>query len=421
MDRNVAVLGLGYVGLPLALALASSGREVVGFDVNPALIASLRQGLDPNGEVGAVSISDSSVRFTFDPSDLAGAEVFIIAVPTPLKNRSHPDLEPVCSACDAIAPHLRRGALVVLESTVYPGVTEEICAPRLAGLSGLRAFADFALGYSPERVNPGNAEHSISSVVKIVAGQDPETLERVAAIYQPIAKAGLHRAPTIKTAEAAKVIENTQRDINIALVNEFALIFARLGIDTTEVLEAAGTKWNFLPFRPGLVGGHCIGVDPFYLTFKAESVGYHPEVILAGRRINDRMGQHVALEVIKRMLEKGIELRKARVLVLGFTFKENCADIRNTKVFDIVCELKSFFVGVDVYDPQTSSEKVQAEYGIALLSAPAKGAYDAVILTVAHRDFLEIGVKEIKAYGNADSVFYDVKSVFPKQASDGRL
>ena len=423
MDRSIAVLGLGYVGLPLALAMARSGRRVVGFDVDQKLVDGLAEGRDPNGEVAATSLAESGARFTHDPEDLAGTDVFIIAVPTPLDESRRPDLRPILSACAVIAPHLRKGALVIVESTVYPGLTEEICAPALAEGSGLAPYADFALGYSPERVNPGDAEHSLETVVKIVAGQDEETLERVAALYAPVAKGGLYRAANIRTAEAAKVIENTQRDLNIALVNEFALIFGRLGLDTTEVLEAAGTKWNFLPFKPGLVGGHCIGVDPYYLTHKAETVGHHPEVILAGRRINDGMGRHVAREVVKRMLASGACLPESRVLILGLTFKENCADIRNSKVADIADELRGFSLAVDVHDPHADPARARAEYGLALNNAPLEtlNGYDAVILAVAHNEYRALGPEAIRAMGRPASIFYDLKAVFPRALSDGRL
>ncbi len=423
MDRTVAVLGLGYVGLPLALAMARSGRRVVGYDVDAALVEGLRSGRDPNGEVAAASLAESGARFSADPADLAGADVYIIAVPTPLAAGNRPDLKPIRAASAAIAPHLRKGALVIVESTVYPGLTEEVCAPVLAAGSGLEPYRDVKLGYSPERITPGDAEHSLETVIKIVAGQDEETLERVAALYEPIAKGGLYRASNIRTAEAAKVIENTQRDLNIALVNEFALIFGKLGLDTTEVLEAAGTKWNFLPFKPGLVGGHCIGVDPYYLTHKAETVGHHPEVILAGRRINDSMGRHVAQEVVKKMLASGFSLPEARVLVLGLAFKENCADIRNTKVIDIARELESFSVAVDVHDRHADPDQARRAYGVELRQdAPETLAgFDAVILAVAHDEYRALGPEAIRAMGRDGAIFYDLKAVFPREASDGRL
>ncbi len=421
MAERVAVLGLGYVGLPLAVALARAGHVVTGYDTNAALIASLRAGRDPNGEVSDTSLTAVSVQFADDPAALAGADVFVIAVPTPITDAKAPDLGPVRSACAAIGPHLRPGALVILESTVYPGVTEDICGPVLAAASGLGAGRDFKLAYSPERVNPGDAEHSLESVVKIVSAQDEPTLDRVAALYGGVVKAGLHRAASIMTAEAAKVIENTQRDLNIALVNEFALIFARLGLDTLDVLEAAGTKWNFLPFRPGLVGGHCIGVDPYYLTFRAEQLGYHPEVILAGRRINDGMGRHVSRELVKELLKRRVDPSGARVLVMGFTFKENCADTRNTRVADILSELAAYSVAADLWDPWIDRDAVQAEYGLRAVDRPEAGAYDAVIVAVAHREFVEMGADAIRGLGKPGALLYDIKGILGRSGADMRL
>ncbi|MCE8009759.1 nucleotide sugar dehydrogenase [Aestuariivita sp.] len=417
----IAVLGLGYVGLPLALALARAGSDVTGFDLDSGHIADLNAGQDRNGEVTDASLAATTARFTDDPEDLAGSSVFIIAVPTPITDAKKPDLDPVRGACQTIGAHLRPGALVILESTVYPGVTEEVCGPVLAKASGLVAGQDFQLAYSPERVNPGDAEHSLETVVKIIAAQDTPTLDRVEAIYAPVVKAGLHRASSIKTAEAAKVIENTQRDLNIALVNEFSLIFSRLGLDTLEVLEAAGTKWNFLPFKPGLVGGHCIGVDPYYLTYRAEQLGYHPEVILAGRRINDGMGKHVTQELIKALLARKTDLSRARVLVMGFTFKENCADWRNTRVADILTELAAFSVDADLYDPWVDAAAVADEFGVAPVSSPKIGAYDAIIVAVAHREFLEMGSDAIRGLGKPGAILYDIKGLFGKTGSDMRL
>ena len=419
-DR-IAVLGLGYVGLPLTVALARAGCDTLGFDTDAAHVAALRDGQDPNGEVAAPSLAAAGARFSDDPADLDGRTVFIIAVPTPITDAKTPDLEPLRAACRTIAPHLVPGALVVVESTVYPGVTEEVCGPVLAAGSGLAVHDDIKLAYSPERVNPGDAEHSLENVVKIISAQDDETLDRVEALYAPVVKAGLHRASSIMTAEAAKVIENTQRDLNIALVNEFSLIFSRLGLDTLEVLDAAGTKWNFLPFRPGLVGGHCIGVDPYYLTYRAEQLGYHPEVILAGRRINDQMGKHVAHELIKALLARGANLARARVLVMGFTFKENCADTRNTRVADIVAELAAYSMQPDVYDPWVDAATMQAEYGIAPVTDPEAGAYDAVIVAVAHKEFVEMGPAAIRALGKPGAVLYDIKGIFGKSGADLRL
>lgn len=420
-SERIAVLGLGYVGLPLALALARAGYETVGFDTNATLVDALLKGTDPNGEVSATSLETSNARFSSDPAALSGSTVFIIAVPTPITDAKKPDLAPLLGACDTIAPHLTPGALVIVESTVYPGVTEEICGPVLEQASGLALFKDIKLAYSPERVNPGDAEHSLETVIKIISAQDDETLERTHAIYAPVVKAGLHRASSIKTAEAAKVIENTQRDLNIALVNEFSLIFSRMKLDTLEVLEAAGTKWNFLPFKPGLVGGHCIGVDPYYLTYRAEQLGYHPEVILAGRRINDHMGKHVSSELIKAMLARKVDLARARVLVMGFTFKENCTDTRNSKVADIVAELTAFSVQADVYEPWVEPAVMIREHDIDPIKSPVAGSYDAIILAVAHTKFVEMGAASIRALGKPGAIVYDIKGVLGKSGSDLRL
>ncbi|SEO20642.1 UDP-N-acetyl-D-galactosamine dehydrogenase [Salinihabitans flavidus] len=419
--ERIALIGLGYVGLPLALALARAGHDVIGFDTSGPHVAALREGRDRNAEVAADSLRASPARFTADPADLSGAEVFIIAVPTPIDAARKPDLTPIRAACATIAPHLRAGALVILESTVYPGVTEEICGPALARQSGLRAGADFALAYSPERVNPGDAEHSLENVVKIISAQDAPTLDRVEALYAPAIRAGLHRASSIMTAEAAKVIENTQRDLNIALVNEFSLIFSRLGLDTLEVLEAAGTKWNFLPFKPGLVGGHCIGVDPYYLTYRAEELGYHPEVILAGRRINDHMGRHVAQDLVKALLARKADPSDLKVLIMGFAFKENCADTRNTRVADIVDELRSYSVQVDVWDPWVDATGVEAEYGLTPIEEPGQGKYDGIVIAVAHEEFVSMSAAEIRALGKPGALLYDIKGVLAKSESDLRL
>ncbi len=420
-DDRIAVLGLGYVGLPLTLALARAGRDVLGFDIHPPVIAALRAGSDPNGEIADEKVAATTARFSHEAADLAGVTAFIIAVPTPITDAKAPDLGPVLGACASIAPHLTDGALVVLESTVYPGVTQDVCGPALAAGSGLQAGQQIKLAYSPERVNPGDAEHSMENVIKIIAAQDDETLDRVEAIYAPVVKAGLHRASSIATAEAAKVIENTQRDLNIALVNEFALIFERLGLDTLEVLEAAGTKWNFLPFRPGLVGGHCIGVDPYYLTYRAEQLGYHPQVILAGRRINDQMGAHVAQTLIKAMIKRDVGVRGARVLILGYTFKENCTDTRNTRVADIVAELRDYAVDAEVHDPWVGSERLRAEHGVSAVDTPQAGTYDAVIIAVGHKEFVAQGSDAIRAYGKPGAVLYDIKGIFGKSGSDLRL
>ncbi|MEX0351243.1 MAG: nucleotide sugar dehydrogenase [Paracoccaceae bacterium] len=419
--EKIAVLGLGYVGLPLALGLSRAGFDTLGFDTDPAHVAALLEGHDKTGEVSEQSLQATQARFSGDPADLADRTTYILGIPTPITPAKAPDLGPLRAACRMIAPYLTPGDLVILESTVYPGVTEEVCGPLLAEVSGLRLYDDIRLGYSPERVNPGDAEHSLENLVKVVSAQDEATLDRVEAIYAPVIKAGTHRASSIKTAEAAKVIENTQRDINIALVNEFSLIFSRLGLDTLEVLEVAGTKWNFLPFKPGLVGGHCIGVDPYYLTYRAEQAGYHPEVILAGRRINDNMSRHVVAELIKLMLERKINPSTARVLVMGFTFKENCTDIRNTRVADILTELQDYSVTVDLHDPWADADAVRQEYGFDVIADPEPGSYDAIVVAVGHREFVEMGAREIRALGRPEAVLFDIKGVFDKTEADLRL
>ncbi|MBD0866405.1 MAG: nucleotide sugar dehydrogenase [Rhodobacteraceae bacterium] len=420
-QEHLAVLGLGYVGLPLVLALARNGFIITGFDTDEGVISALANGYDRNGEISDGSIQDTTATFTGSAADLAGCTVFIIAVPTPITGAKSPNLAPLQNACKIIAPHLTPGALVIVESTVYPGVTQDVCGPILAADSGLTLYNDIKLAYSPERVNPGDAEHSMENVIKIISAQDDETMDRVEALYTPVVKAGLHKASSIMTAEAAKVIENTQRDLNIALVNEFSLIFSCLGLDTLEVLEAAGTKWNFLPFRPGLVGGHCIGVDSYYLTYRAEQLGYHPEVILSGRRINDMMGKHISRELIKKMLAQKIDLGNAQVLILGFTFKENCADIRNTRVVDIVTELVEYSIDVDVHDPWADPEMMRRHTGITPINILENGIYDAVVVAVAHREFKEMGADAIRSLGKPGAVLYDIKGIFKKSASDLRL
>ncbi|WP_241488933.1 nucleotide sugar dehydrogenase [Shimia sp. SK013] len=419
--EKIAVLGQGYVGLPLTLGLARAGFEVVGFDTNARLISRLHDGTDPNGEASGAAVTATKAQFSANDADLAGCTVFILTVPTPITRAKKPNLDPIFGAAKTVAPHLTKGALVILESTVYPGVTEDVLGEALETATGLTRKVDFKLGYSPERVNPGDTKNKLETIVKVISAQDAETLDRVEEIYAPVITAGLYKAQSIKTAEAAKVIENTQRDLNIALVNEFALIFDRMGLDTLEVLEAAGTKWNFLPFKPGLVGGHCIGVDPYYLTYRAEQLGYHPEVILAGRRINDQMGSYVAQQTIKAMLGKDINPAGARVLVMGFAFKENCADTRNTRVIDIVTELQSFSAEVDVWDPRVDSEAVAEEYGITLVSAPDVGVYDSIILAVGHAQFVEMGGAAIRVLGKPEALLYDIKGVLAKSESDLRL
>lgn len=420
VDR-LAVLGLGYVGLPLAVAFGQH-LPTLGFDIDEQRVEQLRGGYDFTREVSRERLGASKdLAFSADPADLSSANIYIVTVPTPVTEAKVPDFGPLESASRSLAPYLSPGDIVVYESTVYPGATEERCVPILAAGSGLTFNEDFFVGYSPERANPGDAEHGLANIVKVVSGSTPETADRLVALYQKVVPAGVHRASSITVAEAAKVIENVQRDINVALVNELCQIFTRLGIDTQEVLEAAGTKWNFLPFKPGLVGGHCIGVDPYYLTYKAQAVGYHPEIILAGRRINDGMGRYISQEVVRLMLRRSIQVNGSRVLVMGLTFKENCPDIRNTRVVDIVHELKAMNVDVDVYDPWADAAKVEHEYGLAPVESPEAGAYDAVIVAVAHRLFREAGIDSVRAYGKSTHIVYDVKYAFAAEETDGRL
>src|ERR671923_2609888 len=387
MSERIAIIGLGYVGLPVAVALARVFPGTIGFDISERRVAALRAGIDHTGEITAAELGEAALTLTTNPADLAGVGFFIVTVPTPIDEQRRPDLEPLRQACRTIARVLRPGCAVVFESTVYPGVTEEVCGPLLGQLSGLQPGVDFGLGYSPERINPGDTTHRLGNVIKVVSASDKKTLARLIKVYGAIVPAGLHCAPSIKVAEAAKVIENTQRDLNIALMNELAIIFDRMGIDTNDVLEAAGTKWNFLKFKPGLVGGHCIGVDPYYLTHRAEKAGYHPEVILAGRRINDSVGKRVALECVRSLLKSGTEA--PRVTVLGLTFKENIVDIRNSQVFDIVRELESFGVSVQVNDPLADSAAALKEYGLTLESEPQPA--DAVVLAVPHDTYRNSG------------------------------
>jgi UDP-N-acetyl-D-galactosamine dehydrogenase len=398
------------VGLPLAAAFGRR-RDTIGFDHDAGRVASLQAGTDPNGEVSGEQLTAAShLRFSSDPEALAGAAFYIIAVPSPIDGAKRPDLGPIEAATWLVAGAMAAGATVVYESTVYPGCTNEVCIPLLESISGLRWGEGFSVAYSPERINPGDAEHSLARVVKVVGADSPETLERVAALYEPVAPAGLHRVSSIRVAEAAKVIENTQRDLNIALMNELAVIFHRLGIDTNEVLEAAGTKWNFLPFRPGLVGGHCIGVDPYYLTYRAETAGYHPEVVLAGRRINDSMGRYVAQETVKAMISRGVQVRGARVGVLGFAFKENTPDLRNTRVADLAAELESFGVEVLVHDPLVAGEAMRAEYDREGADLEAFRDLDGLVLAVAHRAFQELPSSELIGYLAPHGTFVDVKA-----------
>ena len=415
-NRKLALIGLGYVGLPVATEFAKQGR-VIAFDINSLRIAELKKGIDQTGEVSLNELSSGHFLFTSDAEDLKQADFFIIAVPTPIDKANQPDLHPLLSASKTIAPHLKKGDIVVYESTVYPGTTEEDCVPVLEQYSGLKCGIDFFVGYSPERINPGDKEHTFTKIQKIVSGQTPEVLDIVASVYGSVVEAGVYKASSIKVAEAAKVIENTQRDLNIAFVNELAMIFHKLGIDTNEVLAAAGTKWNFLPFKPGLVGGHCIGVDPYYLTHKAESVGYHPQVILAGRRINDGMGAYIAREAIKLLAKKGICLNQAKVGVLGLTFKENCSDLRNTKVIDIIRELQEYGVHILVHDPLASREEAQHEYGLTLSAFEVMQGLDIVILAVVHQDYLRLSQEDLTHLLKPGAgVIVDVKSVLNQEA-----
>jgi UDP-N-acetyl-D-galactosamine dehydrogenase len=418
---RIGVVGLGYVGLPLAVEFGKH-FETLGFDVNPKRIAQLRAGRDLTLEVtGAELKSARELRFTTELEDLKRCRVFIVTVPTPIDGYKRPDLVPLERASESIGKVLRKGGVVIYESTVYPGCTEEVCVPILERVSGLKFNRDFYAGYSPERINPGDKEHRLTTIRKVTSGSTPEVADFVDKLYGSIVKAGTHRASSIKIAEAAKVIENTQRDINIALINELALIFNRLGIDTEEVLNAAGSKWNFLPFRPGLVGGHCIGVDPYYLTHKAQEIGYHPEMILAGRRLNDNMALYVASQVVEHMAAKRIHIKGARVLILGITFKENCPDVRNSKVVDVVRELERQGARVDIYDPWADARECRHEYGLKLLQTLKSKHYDAAVLAVPHREFRELKVRGVRRLLKKTHVIYDVKHLFPASQVDGRL
>ncbi len=420
-SARVGIIGLGYVGLPLAVEFGKQ-FDTVGFDINPARIDELRAGRDSTLEVDPEELKQADrLRYTTDLDDLRDRNVYIVTVPTPIDEARQPDLRPLESASRTVGRVLGRGDVVIYESTVFPGATEEVCVPILEEVSGLKFNRDFHAGYSPERINPGDKEHRVTNILKVTSGSTPEIADFVDALYGRVITAGTHKASSIKVAEAAKVIENTQRDLNIALVNELALIFNRLGIDTLEVLEAAGTKWNFLPFRPGLVGGHCIGVDPYYLTHKAQAIGYNPEVILAGRRINDGMGAYVAQQVIKLMTQQGVSVVGANILVLGLTFKENCPDLRNTRVIDIVHEFRDYHINVDVHDPWVDPEEARHEYGIELVQEPEAGRYDAVILAVAHAQFRDMGIDAIRRLCRPKHVIYDVKYVLPKDQVHARL
>lgn len=420
-NTKLAIIGLGYVGLPLAVEFGKR-YDTVGFDINQGRIEELRAGRDSTLEVNAEElVASAHLRFSAELADLADRNVYIVTVPTPIDSAKRPDLTPLIRASETLSKVLRHGDVVVYESTVYPGCTEEVCVPILAKGSGLAFNRDFFVGYSPERINPGDKQHRVTSILKVTSGSTPETADFVDRLYGSIITAGTHKASSLKVAEAAKVIENTQRDLNIALVNDLSILFNKLGIDTLEVLQAAGTKWNFLPFRPGLVGGHCISVDPYYLTHKAQEVGHHPDVILAGRRTNDGMGPYVASEVIRLMVRKGINPVRARVLVLGLAFKENCPDLRNTRVVDIVQALRGYNAEVDVHDPWINPTEAEHEYALTPLAEPQAGSYDAVIIAVGHRQFVALGATGIRAFCKPESVVYDVKYVLPRADVDGRL
>lgn len=420
-DVTIAVVGLGYVGLPLAVEFGKK-FDTIGFDINTHRIEELNSGVDHTLEVSSEELKSSALlRFSADIETLRKATVFIVTVPTPIDEHRQPDLTPLIKASETIGKVIKKGDVVVYESTVYPGATEEDCIPVVERVSGLIFNTDFFAGYSPERINPGDKEHRVTTIKKVTSGSTPEIAEFVDQLYRSIIVAGTHKASSIKVAEAAKVIENTQRDLNIALINELAVIFNKLNIDTEEVLQAAGTKWNFLPFRPGLVGGHCIGVDPYYLTHKAQSIGYHPEVILAGRRINDSMGRYVVSQLVKAMIARRVHVNGAKVLVLGLTFKENCPDVRNTKVVDIVSELKEYGMDADIYDPWVDPKEAQDEYGITPVQTPKAGEYDAVIIAVAHNEFRALGAEGIRAYAKPVSVLYDLKYVLSSEEADIRL
>ncbi|MCZ4257304.1 Vi polysaccharide biosynthesis UDP-N-acetylglucosamine C-6 dehydrogenase TviB [Sulfitobacter sp. G21635-S1] len=419
--EKIAIIGLGYVGLPLAVAFGRQ-RPVVGFDISAERIADLRAGRDRTRETSAEELAEARhLGFATDPAEIADCTIYIVTVPTPIDAHKRPDLGPLRGAAETVSRVLKPGDLVIFESTVYPGATEEDCVPILERGSGLRFNVDFFCGYSPERINPGDKLHRLPDIRKVTAGSTPEAADRVDALYAQIITAGTYKAESIRVAEAAKVIENTQRDLNIALMNELAIIFGRMGIDTDAVLRAAGTKWNFLPFKPGLVGGHCIGVDPYYLTHKAEQLGYDPQIILAGRRLNDGMGAYMAGQLVKAMIKRDIAIGGARVLVLGLTFKENCPDLRNTRVIDLIRELRDYGAEVDVHDPWVDPAEAQREFGIDMVQTPAEGAYDAVVLAVAHAEFSEAGAAALRAHGKAAQVFYDIKSVFGPGDSDLRV
>lgn len=420
-NPSIGIIGLGYVGLPLAVEFGKK-IKTVGFDINQPRIQELISGMDSTLEVDSDELKEATeLSYTADPAEIKDCNIYIVTVPTPIDAHKRPDLTPLEKASETVGKILSQDDIVIYESTVYPGATEEVCVPILEQFSGLKFNEGFFVGYSPERINPGDKEHRVTTIKKVTAGSTPEITDVVDELYNKIIIAGTHKANSIKVAEAAKVIENTQRDINIALINELALIFDRLGINTEDVLEAAGSKWNFLPFRPGLVGGHCIGVDPYYLTHKAAEVGYHPEIILAGRRLNDSMGFYVADQVVKLMTQKRVPVVDSNVLLMGLTFKENCPDLRNTRAIDVIEGLEKYHCKVDVYDPWVDAEEAQEEYGITPVAEPQKRHYDAIIMAVAHKEFIEMGTDGIKAFGKDPHVLYDIKYVLPAEDVDGRL
>lgn len=420
-EIKLAIVGLGYVGLPLAVEFGKK-RPVLGFDIDKRRVSELERGIDRTLEIEAQELKEAvNLKFSMEHKDLEQCNVFIITVPTPIDEHRQPDLRPLISASTTLGMVLKKGAIVIYESTVYPGATEEVCVPILEAKSSLKFNVDFFVGYSPERINPGDKEHRVSNIRKVTSGSTPETADTVDRLYQEIVVAGTYQAESIKVAEASKVIENTQRDVNIALMNELTLIFNKMGIDTEAVLKAAGTKWNFLPFRPGLVGGHCIGVDPYYLTHKAQSIGFHPEIILAVRRLNDSMGAYVAGQLVKAMMKKRIQIDGAKVLIMGLTFKENCPDLRNSRIADIIAELKEYNVNIDVTDPWASSEEAKSEMNIDLLAEPKEGSYDGIVIAVAHQQFKELSLDYIRSLGKKEHVLYDLKYALPQQASDLRL
>lgn len=417
----IAVIGLGYVGLPLAVEFGRK-RPTIGFDINAGRIADLQAGHDETLEVPADELSAAThLSYSSDPADLVQASIYIVTVPTPIDSSKRPDLTPLRKASETVGKALRHGDIVIYESTVYPGATEEDCVPVLEAQSGLRFNQDFFVGYSPERINPGDKTHRLPDIVKVTSGSTPEIADQVDALYRDIIRAGTHKAPSIRVAEAAKVIENTQRDLNIALINELAQIFNKMGIDTQAVLEAAGTKWNFLPFRPGLVGGHCIGVDPYYLTHKAEAIGHYPQIILAGRRINDGMGAYVVGQLVKKMIASDLPIRRAKVLIMGLSFKENCPDLRNTRIIDVLEELRSYGMDVDIHDPWADADEAKALYDVDLIETPQPGSYHAMILAVAHDQFKTAGVDMLRGFGRDAHVLYDLKHLFDASQSDLRL